>query len=266
MDASLARSDMSRPPVNSVVQAVSVLRHLGSLPEGQGVTAIARAVGISPSSCFNILKTLVAEDLVGFDPVTKHYALGLGAIDLARNALGRDAVVRAAQGPMAQLAERFDAAIGLWRVTERHRLMLAALAESEAGTRIHMVVGQRQPEAAGATGRAILAMRGLDDEEMVRAHAGIRWQNAPSVSEYSRQVREAEQRGWAIDTGNIHHGVTSVSAPICDMHNRPRFALSASTFTGRETPEGLAVIGEAVRRLACEVGQAAFGSTGSDHG
>src|SRR5215203_5777 len=99
---------ITRNQVGSVVQAVTILRHLGALAEGAGVTAIARATGIGPSSCFNVLRTLLAEDLVNFDPATKYYTLGLGTIDLARLALGRDALVSAAQALMVRLAERHD--------------------------------------------------------------------------------------------------------------------------------------------------------------
>ena len=48
--------------VGSVVQALAILRHLSEASKPLGVTAVARALGISPSSCFNLLKTLVAED------------------------------------------------------------------------------------------------------------------------------------------------------------------------------------------------------------
>lgn len=62
--------------VGSVVQALSVLRHIARTREPQGVTAIARALGLNPSSTFNILRTLVAEGFVERDDATKTYILG----------------------------------------------------------------------------------------------------------------------------------------------------------------------------------------------
>lgn len=249
----------ARGPVGSIVQAVAVLRHLGAAERGQGVTAIARQLGISPSSCFNVLKTLVAEDLVSFDPAAKTYALGLGAADLARVALGRDAVLKAARDPMGDLAERFDAAVGLWRVTARERLILVALSESEAATRIHLVIGQRQPATAGATGRAVLAARGVDDATIAAAFALVRWQQAPGERDFVRQVNEARRRGWALDSDQINRGITTVASAICDVPTSPRFCLTASMFTGRDTPAELRVIGEAVRDVAAKVAQTAYG-------
>ena len=47
-------------PVPSVSYAVAMLRLLGRNGEAMGVTAIARAMGIGPSSAFNLARTLVA--------------------------------------------------------------------------------------------------------------------------------------------------------------------------------------------------------------
>lgn len=255
MNAPAAISAVSRPPIGSVVQAVAVLRFLGSSRDGAGVTAIARALGIGPSSCFNVLRTLVAEDMVAFDPVTKSYTLGLGTIALARRALRGDAVVQAAEAPMALLAEAHDAAIGLWRLAPRARLVLVALAESEAATRIHMVVGQRQPATAGATGRAVLATRRLDDAAIAAAFADLRWQNPPTAVEYAAQIRAAETQGYAADIDQTNRGIATVAAAVTDARGEARFVLSASMFAGRDAAT-LDRIGASVREAAQALGRA----------
>jgi len=250
-----------RPPVSSVVQAVAILRHLGSLTDGAGVTAIARATGIGPSSCFNVLRTLVGEEMVSFDPATKLYRLGLGTVDLAHSALGRDALVNAARAPMARIAERHDAAVGLWRLSASERLALISLAESDAATRIHMMVGQRQPVGAGATGRAVLAARRQTDREILDIYAGLRWQEAPGASPFLRQVRATETCGWAEDIGNINYGISTVAAAICDREERVRFVLSVSIFSGRETAAGLAEMGRELSETARALAAAVYGVT-----
>jgi IclR family acetate operon transcriptional repressor len=242
-----------------VVQAVAILRHLGSLSDGAGVTAIARATRIGPSSCFNVLRTLVREDMVSFDPLTKLYRLGIGTVDLARTALGRDALINAARLPMARMAETHDAAVGLWRLSAQERLILVGLAESDSATRIHMMVGQRQPAFAGASGRAVLSVRRLADAQILEAYAATRWQEAPGADRFLRQVRAAEARGWADDVGNINHGISTVATAICDRDGTVRFVLSLSIFSGRESEEGLAAIGEELSRLTRGLELAVYG-------
>lgn len=260
----LAPDTPSRPPIGSVKQAVAVLRHLGSIEGGQGVTHIARELGIGPSSCFNVLRTLVSEDLVAFDPQAKTYRLGLGMLNLAGAALGRNALARAAAAPMEELASRHDAAVGLWRLTAGDRLTLVVLAESESATRIHMAVGQRQPAAAGATGRAVLAARGWDDRAVGDAFDGLRWQSAPSRCEYTQQVRTTRERGFARDIGQINYGISTVAAAICDAPGDPRFVLSASAFSGRHDDAALDGIGRDLAALARRIGAAVYGTQGQE--
>lgn len=254
-----ASASLPRPLVGSVVQAMAVLRHLSRIEQPQGVTAIAARLKISPSSCFNILKTLASEEMASFDAQTRAYTLGPGVIALARTALGRDEVVRAAHAPMQRIAEAYDVAVGLWRLGGRERLTLMALAESLAATRIHLVVGQRQPATAGAAGRAVLAARGASPDAVRAASLQVRWQLAPSPQDYVAQVDAARRRGWGLDADQIIRGVTTVGAALCDAGGTVRDVLTASTFTGRETPDRIEAIGQAVRDAAVTVAAGVYG-------
>ena len=79
----------SSKDVGAVVNAIQILRHLAHADGPQGVAAIARATGISPSSAFNILRTLSNERLTSFDDAGKTYQLGLGLSELAVGFVGR---------------------------------------------------------------------------------------------------------------------------------------------------------------------------------
>src|SRR5262245_61591275 len=74
------RARRPRPPrpVPAVTRALAILRLLGRSEEPLGVNAIARALELIPSTALHILRVLVAEELVAFDPVTKRYRLDAG--------------------------------------------------------------------------------------------------------------------------------------------------------------------------------------------
>lgn len=235
--------------VPSVSHSIAILRLLGKSGDSMGVTAIARALDLSPSSTFNLARTLVAEGLVDFDEVTKTYRIGLGSIDFARMALRGDTMVAAVRPLMERLAERHDAAIGLWRAADSGRLLLLALAESEAATRIHMAVGQRQPVGAGSTGRALLAARGADDTTLRAAHAGVRWPSPLDADSYVSQVHEAASAGYGLDDQWLNPGIVSVAAVLPEPGALPRYCLSASLFAGRHDVSAVAAIG---RDIAAE--------------
>jgi len=230
-------------PVPSVSHAVAILQLLGRSTQPMGVTGIARALGLSPSSTFNLARTLVAEDLVDFDPVTKGYRIGVGSIQFARMALRGDAVVMAARPVMDQLAEQLDAAVAVWRAGDDGRLTLLALAESEAATRIHMAVGQRQPAGAGATGRALLASQNVREQALRTAFTAIRWPGRIDADQYVEQVQTARQTGYALDLQWLNLGIETVAAAIGDAAGRVRYCLSASMFAGRHDEAQWAAIG-----------------------
>jgi DNA-binding IclR family transcriptional regulator len=215
-----------------------------------GVTAIARRLGLSPSSCFNILKTLAGEELVTFDSESKHYGIGLGAVEIANRALAHDAVITAVRPAMRRLASQIDATLGLWRVTGDDRLALIDLAEGGSATRIHMAVGQRQPAACGATGRALMAGLDLDAARLAAAFERVRWQQAPTFPEYVAQVDEARRRGYAFDVDQMLKGITTIAAAIPNPGGAVRFCLSASVFSRRHDAAELRHIGELLSAAA----------------
>ena len=55
----------------AISRAAAVLRLLGRNDASLGVQTIARELGLVPSTCLYVLRALVAEELVAFDPDTK---------------------------------------------------------------------------------------------------------------------------------------------------------------------------------------------------
>jgi DNA-binding IclR family transcriptional regulator len=107
-------------PVGAVSSAVRILRRLGGLSAGVGVTAIGRATRVNTSTCFNILRTLVQEGLVVFEPKGKTYRLGVGVIEIAAGLLGKNQV-DLIRPELQRLALNYDALLCLWHVTDSER-------------------------------------------------------------------------------------------------------------------------------------------------
>ena len=72
--------------VKPVVNAVRILRYLTQKGSPERAADIARQLAINPSTCFNILRTLVSEDVVDFNPLSKTYSAGLGLARLMEQA------------------------------------------------------------------------------------------------------------------------------------------------------------------------------------
>ena len=84
----------------AITRAAAILRLLGKSDAPLGVNAIARELGLVPSTCLYVLRALAEEELVAFDADTKRYALEAGVLTLARGWLRRNRFVDLAQPVM----------------------------------------------------------------------------------------------------------------------------------------------------------------------
>ncbi len=247
------------PRVGSVSAAIAILRHFAVNPAGAGVNAVARATGMSPSSCFNVCKTLTRERFLDFDPDSKLYTLGPGAIVVARRALDPGGAFVLVRAKLEKLAEDFQLTAALWRASRNARAILLGFAESEAATRIHMSVGQRLPLLAGAAGRCVAAHSQMGRAELTARLAEIQWANPPSIDDYLAEVELARRRGWALDENGFMRGVTTISAPVLDDHRQVAFSVSSTMFTGQYDAARLEEIGAATLGVAQRLGARVFG-------
>ncbi|WP_374525517.1 helix-turn-helix domain-containing protein [Sphingopyxis sp.] len=238
-------------PVRSVSHAFAILRLLGE--EGAlTLSDIGRSIGLSPSSCLNLLKTLVAEGAIERGTSTKRYRLTAPwqAAEALRDSAGARLVDRALPR-MAAFAQSTDAAVGLWKVVSRDRMQLAVRAESDAGMRLSLADGQRQPLGSGAAGRAIAAAQAVNEGELARRYAPVRWQTGLPLETYVRQVHEAGGRGYAIDQGYTHRGVWTVAAGMTGI--APGFCLSASIVAESQSDAELDALGAMLLMLRDEL-------------
>jgi len=211
-------------PVPAVSRAVAILRLLGRSPEPIGVKAIASELGIVTSTCLHILRVLVDEELVRVD-AAKRYRLGAGILPIARSVLEGGGFAAAAQPALDRLARAWGTtAIGVEAGGLDHMVVMA-LSHSHVPFRLHVDVGSRFPALISATGRLVAAYTTEPWPEVERRFRALRWQNAPTLEAWRRDVERIRKRGYAVDRGNYIHGVAVISVPILDARETLTHAL-----------------------------------------
>ncbi len=245
--------------VGALSAGLAILRYLNQAGANAGVSRIARDLQLNPSTCFNLLRTLVFEGLVILDPVTKTYALGLGVIELAKGALDHAAHARFIRPHLAAIAAHHQVTATLWHRTGGDRVVLVDRAESDTAMRVHMQLGQRLPLYVAALGRCMAAHSGLGKSTLRQAFKLLRWQNPPSFEQYWRSVEQARDEGYAVDAGHYVQGATTVSAVVLDDAAAPIMALSAVGFDAQLTPRKLVSLGIDLRDRAAVIGRSLAG-------
>lgn len=243
--------------VGAVVNAIQILACLAASTTPMGVAAVARASGVSTSTCFNILRTLTRARYVAFHGAEKTYSLGLAIAELAAGLIGTSptALIRP---EMERLATKHGMLVLLWRITADDHVILVDRAHSHGAIRVEISPGYRMPALAGAVGRSIAAARAMSAAELRRRFGALRWQSSPGFEAYRSEVAAARERGWAIDDNSLYNGIISVGTVISDAEGVPQFGLSGVCIAGQSQARALHQFGEALLEVAENAGKALY--------
>lgn len=241
-------------PVPAVARAVAILRLLGRSDEPLGVNAVARALAMVPSTCLHILRALVAEELVAFDPRSKRYALDVGVLALARGALRASGFAELVQPRLDRLSRRHRlTAIGV-RVMGLEHMVVVAISRADLGLRVHVDVGSRFPALISATGRCLAAFGGHPAAEIERRFRLLRWDRPPSPRAWRDEVAATRRNGYSVDAGNYIRGITVVAVPVLDGAGLMSHAVVALGVSEQIAAIGAAVLAKDLREIADAVG------------
>ena len=214
---------MNKAP--AISRAAAILRLLGKSDVALGVNAIARELGLVPSTCLYVLRALAEEDLVAFDANTKRYSLAGGVLTLARGWLKQDPFVSLVQPHLDALARDHGVTLLGVAISGLDHIVVVATAQGGANFQLSAQIGSRFPALISATGRCIAAFGGFPDAEIKDQFDKLRWDDAPSYAQWQRQVAETREQGYGVDDGSYISGVTVLAAPVWKSPARPSHAL-----------------------------------------
>lgn len=239
--------------VKPVANAIAILRYLSDRKARCRVTEIATELGINTSTCFGILRTLVAQEVLAFDEQTKNYSIGLGIVQLAARALSADGRLDIVRPHLQRVADDFEVSMTIWSLSTKGRSTLIEVVQHSSNLQIQMRIGQRVPVLLGAIGRLYAPNSKLSKAEVRAGFETLRWAVPLSFDVYWRQCLTAQKKGWALDEHTFARGVTSIAVPVGPELGSMTHALVATTFYGRHETDGLQRIADALMKLSDEI-------------
>ena len=213
--------------VPAVTRALAILRFLARTSEPVGVNPIARELDLVPSTCLHILRVLQDEGLVDFDSNTKRYSIGIGILPLARSALQRNTFSMLIQPRLSELSQKFGVTSIATQLSDPGHMIVVALSQSNIPFRLQVDLGSRFPALISATGRLFAAFNVADASTLRDRFDKLVWDHPPSFDDWSAEVREARERGYAVDSGTYISGVTVVATPVFDRIGTMRQSIVA---------------------------------------
>ena len=249
--------------VPALTRGIAILRLLGRSEDPLGVHAIARGLGLVPSTCLHILRVLANENLVAVDPVSKKYGVAAGLVALARSALRQHTFPAVVQPQLDELAQIYGATVIGVEASGLEHMIVVALARSDSPLRVHVDIGSRFPALISASGRCVAAFGSYPWMDIQARFTKLRWDIPPTLAVWRKEVRATKIAGYAIDDGQYIRGVSIVASPI-RMPNGSINALVVVGVSEQMRRIGLTTIGEDLHRRAMRVSEVLGGETLTD--
>lgn len=244
----------SARPVGAVIAAAKILRHLSSAGRPLRVNEIARALDLYPGTCFQLLWTLVGEQLAIFDAASKTYAPGLGLLELSQGALKRVGIPDVARPEMRRFAARHDISLLLLHRIRENTLVVLEHSRSGSELDLHVMIGTPVSAWQGASGRLVASSTDLSDAELRSRFEQEKWQEPPAFEDWLADVKAAGKQGIAFDRGNRVRGVTSMAVAIRNGSHIGSLFLGTYCLAAQKTEAQLKEIATDLRGVADRIG------------
>lgn len=240
-------NDTSRSPAPAVERAFAILRVLSGTKEPQGVSALARALGLGKSTVHGILQALLAAGAIE-DAGGRQFRLGPLVEALGRSRRGTRSVAEICEVHLAQLVERMDQT-SVFGYPEREGFRIVTVVEGQGPLRVKAVQGASIPLLAGVVGKIAMAWN------IVPIPMDLPRFTEDSIVDMCKLEAELEQvraDGLALDRGEYLRGVYAAASPVLEEDRVSGIVFSAG-FQDQLGEEGLESLGRAVKQTASAI-------------
>jgi len=200
----------------TVKKAFQILDLVARRDQRLTLSALSRELGISKSTVCGITKALEGIGAVVRDDKTKRYSLGATLFELGRKAYARIDLRDTVRPIMDGLMRSTRQSVFLGIRSGDH-VSIVDIVESTQDLKITAHIGARLPLLVGATGKIFLASMTEQEASQLIQTIKLRRDTEKSImnpDRYMEEVRQARERGYALDYEEYMQGVRAVAAPI----------------------------------------------------
>jgi IclR family KDG regulon transcriptional repressor len=201
----------------SAVSAARILKLLTRYRMARAsLSEIALQLQLPKSTCSRILKSLVGENLLSYDSLTRLYSLGPYAIVIGARAEESVDYMTSVRLAMHELAEATGLTAAWIERVEPDRLMYLAKDEANTDTHVSISVGNRFPLTKVSWGMWVVAFAEAADRSAILADGlpKVSETNITDPAEYLRQADELRDTRVLTTSGDYMPGIWAASAPV----------------------------------------------------
>jgi len=243
----------STRPKHTIPAVCKAMELLGLLAEPMGETttkALASRLDVPRTTCYRLLRSLVARDWVRPLPGGGH-ALSIGLLPLLQPLREVEDVAEAVQPVLDELAlrSRLTAKVS---VRQGDFAVTVARRESPQATSIAVRIGASFHLALGSSGAVLLSGMDRPDVEKILERAPEECWAYQTRSEVHRRLEELRAQDWCADQGTYRPSCHAISAPLRDARGNVMAVMTVIGFPhelpGRRLAGAAKVLIEAARQ------------------
>ena len=222
--------------IQSVARAIDILEHFNKTNE-MGISEISECMGLSKSTVFGLVNTLVNYGYLEQDAKNKKYKLGIKLFELGRTVEKRMDLRNAARPFCEEISKKYGQTVHLATHYEGEVVYIDKFDMPDFPIS-YSQVGKRAPMTCTGVGKAMLAYL---PQEYVKKYIlskgfSIKTENSiKTVSELEKALLEIRQNGYAVDDEEILMGLRCAAAPVFNHENEPVAAISLSGMVNKMT-------------------------------
>jgi DNA-binding IclR family transcriptional regulator len=214
--------------VKSARRVTEILDYVSKKRSGCSHSELTQAIEVPKSSLTELLSTLEQSGYLVFNEATHHYVLGAKVLQLASSYLNGVNVISLGTPAVKRLFDRYGEFSAL---TVRHGTEVAIVCEEHSSHPLAhaILLGQRLPVYASASGKVILAFMAPHDREALLDQIKFEQLTAKTITNralLNEEMQTIREKGVAYHDAEVIDGINSVAAPIFDILNEPIAALS----------------------------------------
>ena len=243
-----------RSGTQSIERAFSVLECLAASSRPLGLTDIARAVDLNPSTTHRLIRALVTAGYVEQDSTSDHYQLGIGIAVIGQRALEHSGY-HLARPILDDLSERTGESVSLG-IRRGEEVVVIEQATSAAPLRFDHPTGAEIAMHASAMGKALLAFSATTPAQIVAALAPYdRFTDRTHTTTEGliQELTNVRDRGYATNIEERHVGVCGIAAPVRSRSGTAHAAVGIQGPSVRLTAARLDELAPIVKQAAADI-------------
>lgn len=239
------------PAVDSAFRILSLLSRKKF--SKSNLTEIAKALSLTPTTCYRILQKLEELSVVRYDQSSKRYSLGPYLVVLGERAKENILDLSVIKPYMEELTEETGLTSFLVnRIGKKKSTIISKVEAEQFG--INVSVGRHFSIVDGSYGKCMLAyMDEAEAEELLHMNDGLRPLSEEEMDTLKSELKDVREKGYAIAFGEYIDGIVGIAAPIVNNTNKVDMSIVLVGLTTQLQGEEATRIGEKVKAIANDI-------------